>query len=271
MLDACKKYEHPFRFSNTAKIIYVANQLPPLSDAVANDEAFWRRCLVIEFKHRHKKTDDNMRIKLKAEASGIINWMIEGLLELNKDSHLDGKLVFCYTDDAEEIWMNNLQVENPLSEWMNANFELGGNSIVWTDTAYAFYLAYAKEKGDKLGTKNYLTRQIKTFGGISKCTKDAYQKSHDKYDGIQWKVERYQDVYNYENGIKTEDRRKEMDMQPLIEYIKTIIRVEYVFKERPIGQIESDLYKTIRLRVKADSKTFELAFDKSLDELFTLK
>jgi P4 family phage/plasmid primase-like protien len=80
-ITAERKFGQPFTFSNYARLLFSANQLPPSSDRT---HAFYRRWLVVPFEQTFtgKAADKQLRAKLQAELSGILNRALAGLQRL---------------------------------------------------------------------------------------------------------------------------------------------------------------------------------------------
>lgn len=79
--------KHEISFTPTHVPFLLANTKPPAS---AGDEAFWRRTIIIDFpisfvdipeKPNERPRDRNILDKLKAEAPGILRWLVEGHIE----------------------------------------------------------------------------------------------------------------------------------------------------------------------------------------------
>ena len=73
-------YHDFFTFSPAAKFWLAVNHLPEVGD---DSPGFWRRIRLIPFLQRFddKTADKDLFAKLKAEASGILNWAIQGCLK----------------------------------------------------------------------------------------------------------------------------------------------------------------------------------------------
>ncbi len=81
-----KKYEKPFSFKPTCKIVVATNNLPKVQDKT---DAFYRRLLVLDFNrvfkpHEQDRTLKGDKGKLAKELDGILLWAIEGLKRLQK-------------------------------------------------------------------------------------------------------------------------------------------------------------------------------------------
>lgn len=76
-VEVRRLYQDPIIIDNYARLAYNSNQMPNSSDTSLG---FRRRLLLVEFTKRVKNPDPFLADKLKREASGILNWMIEGLV-----------------------------------------------------------------------------------------------------------------------------------------------------------------------------------------------
>jgi P4 family phage/plasmid primase-like protien len=99
-----KNVHEKVTFRPTAKHIFSANQLPDIYDT---DEAFWRRVLIVRFPDTVPKEDrvDNYDDYLfEKEASGILNWMIEGLGRLLDQGGFSADLSNEKTQERWSMW-----------------------------------------------------------------------------------------------------------------------------------------------------------------------
>ena len=69
---------NPFTFVPTGKIMIATNEMPNLRNV---NDAMRRRIHVVEFPNRPAKADPRLEDELKAEAPGILAWMIKGALD----------------------------------------------------------------------------------------------------------------------------------------------------------------------------------------------
>jgi len=76
-VEAEQKNKPRYTFEPTTEHIFAANQTP---DANRNDDAFWNRWLIVRMTNSipRNKQDPKKAEKLKEEATGILNWIIEG-------------------------------------------------------------------------------------------------------------------------------------------------------------------------------------------------
>lgn len=100
-------YQEPFSFEATAKQLYSANQVPDVS---IDDEAFFRRWLLVEFRTQFSDPDkpgpdENPELTddLLEELPGILNWALDGYDRLMEQGHFtsEGDLL-----DKRERWLS---------------------------------------------------------------------------------------------------------------------------------------------------------------------
>lgn len=78
-IEARSMYHDPITMTDYARLSFNCNRMPQSRDT---SDGFLRRLLIVEFgvKISPDKQDPDLEKKLKTEASGILNWCIEGLL-----------------------------------------------------------------------------------------------------------------------------------------------------------------------------------------------
>lgn len=156
-IKAEKKHEDPFMFEPTAKHAFSANQLP---DAEVNDEAFFRRILLVPVPdtvprgERDPKLDD----KLQDELPGILNWALEGLDRLLKQGQFTADRTPAETQRTWERWGHSVdRFEETCLE------ESQGNAIPKSDL-YSAYVAFCEDEGIPKDTQHKMTRALKQSG-----------------------------------------------------------------------------------------------------------
>jgi putative DNA primase/helicase len=78
-------YGEYFNFTPTFKILMATNHKPVIK---GTDYGIWRRIRLIPFTTRieESKQDKHLESKLKAEASGILNWLLEGTARWKRET-----------------------------------------------------------------------------------------------------------------------------------------------------------------------------------------
>ena len=91
-------YGEYFSFQPTFKVFMATNHKPSIR---GSDHGIWRRIKLIPFTTRisEEKQDKFLETTLKAEASGILNWLIEGALRWQKEGLKAPPVVLSATDE----------------------------------------------------------------------------------------------------------------------------------------------------------------------------
>lgn len=77
-VQARHPYGRPFTVAYAGKIIWASNGLPPVDQG----EGLWRRIVVVPFETHIETADPFLQQKLEAEKSGVLNWALEGYVNL---------------------------------------------------------------------------------------------------------------------------------------------------------------------------------------------
>jgi putative DNA primase/helicase len=155
-IKAEEKYQDPFMFRPTAKHAFSANQLP---DANTDDEAFFRRILLVPFPETVPKAERDPMLdqKLQNELSGILNWALEGLQRLLANGGFTGDRSPGRTRETWEKWGNSVD------RFKKAALETGGEPIP-KHKVYAAYLEYCRQESMPSETQHLMTRKLKQEG-----------------------------------------------------------------------------------------------------------
>ena len=85
LIDAENKYQDPFTFQNTAKLVFSANDIPEGK----KDKAYYRRWILIRFPNNFEgeKADKSLITKLQTpeELSGFLNLALDGLKRVREN------------------------------------------------------------------------------------------------------------------------------------------------------------------------------------------
>lgn len=73
-------HKEPFNFLPYAKITVSTNKCPQVGQAIVYDDAYWNRCLILQFNTpNYGVIDENLKNKIiNNEMSGILNWALKG-------------------------------------------------------------------------------------------------------------------------------------------------------------------------------------------------
>ncbi len=140
-IRAQKKGRDPFDFTNFAKLIFSANQIPQSDDRTY---AYFKRWIIFHFEYTFTRNcrDTNLIHKLSAETelSGLLNLALIALKKLIKDNE------FIYADDiktVEENYLKDSAIVQFLSDKCIIN--VSEKDCIARDLYHA-YIAYCKSK-----------------------------------------------------------------------------------------------------------------------------
>lgn len=135
-------------FTPTHLLLLLTNHRPV---APANDLALWERIILVPFLAKFTKdnpeTDLRIGEKMKAEAPGILNWLVEGCLKWQSVGLTEPTKVKAYTEDYHS---ENDIFSNFIAECCDTNSE---ESMIKGTYAYDNYVNYAKSVGGEIYTR----------------------------------------------------------------------------------------------------------------------
>lgn len=163
-------YSNGFEYAPSFKVWLSANHKPRIK---GTDNGIWRRVKLIPFSVNIKEIDTKLMDKLKAEAQGIFNWLVEG---------------------AKKYYSNGLpdaiEVEESTTEYRRESdilFNFFNKCIISADNGqginssvlYGVYKSWCIEQGVEPETLNAFGRRLTDRGCVKKRVKSGY-----KYCGI---------------------------------------------------------------------------------------
>jgi len=155
-MKAERKRKDPFMFEPTAKHLYAANELPATE---TDDEAFYRRILLVAFPETVPVAERDKRLdeKLEAELPGILNWAIEGLQRLMANGGFTGDRRPGRTQETWQKWSDSV------SRFSDAALDEGDEEIPKAKI-YAAYIEFCRQEGIPSDTQHSMTRALKQEG-----------------------------------------------------------------------------------------------------------
>jgi len=154
------KYKEQFTFKPQAKFVFAVNEMPRVDDVSTATE---RRICAVTFLNNYRK---NPNPKLRArvgglgdEVSGILNWMIEGAIDLKETDN------FIVTDEQTTM-LNEYREENSSVEgFIKECIVLDPEGSIETPDMYSEYKKWCQsEGGRKTKAKITFTKEVKAFG-----------------------------------------------------------------------------------------------------------
>lgn len=150
LLMAQKKFMHPFKFINGAKLIVASNQPPEVVDASVG---WFRRVHMFRFTKEFtgKKADKTLEKQLVSEESlsGILNLAVTELREwLDENGSISATADFCNSMDIEDVRETYERLSDPVSSFV---FEVctssnDSDAYVTKESVYKTYCRYVEKR-----------------------------------------------------------------------------------------------------------------------------
>ena len=132
-------YGHPFTYRPTCKIWLSVNELPRVAD---DSDGLWRRLKQVPFTQRFEGAADDRNLKdtLRAEAPGILAWLVRGCLEWQVRG-LDAPAA---VDDVTASYRRDC---DHLGQFLEEGCDLDPDAEVGATDLHQHYLAWAGRAG----------------------------------------------------------------------------------------------------------------------------
>lgn len=139
MVNAARKYGHPFEFRPVGKIWAAVNHQPKVVD---DSFGFWRRVRIVPFERcfSGSQLDPTLVAQLQAEASGILTWAVEGCLLWQQQGLNPPGRVVAATDAYQ-------QAEDPLTDFLSERTDPYPDGDISAAKFYAAYREWATDQG----------------------------------------------------------------------------------------------------------------------------
>jgi putative DNA primase/helicase len=202
---ARRLYEDGFEFDAVGKHLYAANEVPDVN-VPDDDEAFWRRWLLVEFPNHYppSERDPSLRDELTADdvLSGVLNWAIQGRKRLLDQGYFTDE--DHYAAAKRERWQAwGESVDQFISDCVDHDPDAGR---LTTSDAHRRYAAWCRENGqDPVGQRKF-TNTLKD--------EDVGYKSSLRIDGT---VTRGYDALGLSDDVPALDDTPERDPDPPVD------------------------------------------------------
>jgi putative DNA primase/helicase len=132
-------YGHPFTFRPTCKIWLSVNELPRVAD---DSDGLWRRLKQVPFtQHFEGAADDrNLKDTLRAEAPGILAWLVRGCLAW-REHGLEAPAA------VEDVTATYRRDCDQLGQFLEEACDLDADAEVGATDLYRHYQAWAERSG----------------------------------------------------------------------------------------------------------------------------
>lgn len=153
-----QKFQVPFDTKPIGKLIFRTNSKPQI---VGQDEGIWRRTKLVPFEVSFEGREDRqLGEKLLAEASGILNWLLEGCRLWQKDG-------LELPPQVKEASAEYRIEQDSLNDFFAAYLEKGDFTYTITvERCYALYKEYAENSDEKVLTKKAFGTKMIDYPGI---------------------------------------------------------------------------------------------------------
>jgi putative DNA primase/helicase len=161
-IKATRKYENPVEFNESHKLWIDANHLPTVR---GTDNAIWNRLHPVPFTVTIPKAeqDRNLRIKLLAEAEGILAWAVVGAVRW----HREGLGKPPEVAQAGAAWRME---SDQTGRFLETCCIIGQFASVASRTLYQTYRKWAEEVGERAQPENVFFKRLGEQGFKSRHT-----------------------------------------------------------------------------------------------------
>ena len=174
-----KKYKDPFSFTNTARLIFSANELPEVSDKTY---AFWRRWIIVEFPNKFPPNPDLIKeLTTDEELSGFLNQILRAMERIE----LLGRPTM--TDSVEKAMEKWMRQSNSVYAFVQDCLERDINSFELKDVVYDCYKEYCDINDLNPFSKNVFARELQRFIKVRSERKKIQGERKQVWTGIRIK------------------------------------------------------------------------------------
>ncbi len=128
-----------FEFDPLGKPFIECNRRPTINDT---DDGIWRRLKIVPFRVQVPKDQIDVTLpkRIKAEADGIMTWLVEGVLGWMAEGLKD-------TESVRDALEDYRKGSNPFAQWMEDRVELDPDSRVEATVLFKDYVAWMEGQG----------------------------------------------------------------------------------------------------------------------------
>jgi len=173
-------YKEHFEFDPSAKFWLSFNHRPKVTD---DSHGFWRRVRLIPFNAKFEGDDDDKTLpaQLKAEASGILTWAVQGCLRWQGEG-------LKAPTEVQRATSAYREESDPLAEFFRDRCEVCPSGIVESSRLRCAYDKWAAENGETPLDPRALAHRLR-HRGLSECKKLIQDKQKRAWRGFRLKDE----------------------------------------------------------------------------------
>jgi len=186
-ITAERKLQHPFQFTNYAKLIFSCNILPTSPDT---SDAFFRRFVILQFKRVFDEStaDTNILSKITTdeELSGIFNWALNGYYQIQKNGR------FTISQNVLDIREKYLAMSDPITAFIDYMIEVNPSAVTPKNEIWRYYGEFCVNNGYISMAENKFFSEFRkrVFVEDTKPTINGIQTR--AFKGIELKIENRQ-------------------------------------------------------------------------------
>ena len=143
-----------FTFEPTFKLLMAGNYRPSIRSV---DTAMQRRVNMIPFTQKIAAPDKGLLQQLRAEAGGILQWMIDGCLAWQRDG-------LAPPDAVQQATREYFDTEDVLGRWLQECCEQDANAAALTGDLFKSFKGFAVENGEYAGSERRLSQMLQQRG-----------------------------------------------------------------------------------------------------------
>jgi len=175
MIRAEKKNKDPFYFINRAKLLFSANDAPPVKE---DTEAFWRRVILIDFSYRIDPSKVVLNywkeLATDSELSGLLNLALERRARIRKRGRLSYSLTPAET--RERYMLRSDSIGMFIEEQCILDQDDWGAAEIGKDELYQAYCSYCRSRHIMPATKIKFGRSLKEH--LGRQISEGQDKNH---------------------------------------------------------------------------------------------
>ena len=163
-------YREPFDFEPKCKLWISTNHAPRIS---GTDEGMWRRVCLVPFDDyiEDSELDRELQIKLRAEAPGILTWLVQGCINYQRDGLAEPEIVRAKTTEYRSD-------SDIIGQFLDESCNLDSTSRTPASLVYQEYSEWARARGERAPINATMFGRRLTERGIGA----------EKIGGVQWRV-----------------------------------------------------------------------------------
>ena len=182
-IEADIKYMNPINFTNYAKLIFLANQIPPTVDT---SDAFYRRMFIVEFSKQFSD-DPSIQVMINELPNEEYEWLL-----FNAMAHLmrlkDNSFTFSKHDEINNSRLRYNSLANPISSFIEDCCLNDADEVIIKSDFLAKFNEWLTDRGRPSYSGERIGKEMKRLGYESRRVGSAPDRSRPyAWEGLKWK------------------------------------------------------------------------------------